>query len=121
MRWVDLAERLSEFAYFGTLGAFAAVVGFLYRTVKYPGSASSVSALAITGLLGFYMGMLFGELLPHSLDSRDALILLAGISGGRGYDIVASASSNLLRSVLNQNQGRSPGSDPDRSDGEGKG
>lgn len=95
-------EKLSVFLYFGTLGAFAALVGFLVQLAKEDGQSLSLVALLTTLVVGFYLGMLFGVLVPAEWGSRDAMVLLIGATGMKGFDIVSNAAEELIPRWFNR-------------------
>lgn len=93
---VEWLEKLGTFLYFGTLGAFAAVIGYLVQVAKEEGYSFSVLLLFISAAAGFYLGMVFGVLSPTTWESRDAVVLLVGATGVKGFELVASAYKELL-------------------------
>lgn len=90
----DWLEKLFTFAYFGTLGAFAALVGYLVQLARQEGRASFL-AVMITSITGFYLGMLFGVLVPGEWTNRDAIVLLIGATGVKGFEVVSNAVREL--------------------------
>lgn len=117
MKLPEFLDKVQEYAYFGTLGAFAAIVGYLYQVAKKGDVAVSFGMLLVTSLFGFYLGMLFGNLLPADLGNRDALVLIAGASGMKGFDLVLQVSKNLIRTSLGGDRGRSPDTERDVDQG----
>ena len=111
----ELVDKLQAYAYSGTLGAFAAIVGYLYQVARGTGNKVSVFLIFVTVVIGFYMGVLFGGFIPTTWGNRDAVLLLVGATGLKGFELVLgwakSAIPNLLRSLLQQ--GATPkGDDP---------
>lgn len=114
---VELLEKLQEYAYSGTLGAFAALVGYLYQVARAPGTKVSVFLIFATIVIGFYLGVVFGSFIPKSWDNRDAVLLLVGATGLKGFEIVMgwakTAIPNLLKAILqagSQTDGKNEGS-----------
>lgn len=107
----DWIEKASAFAYFGALGAFAALVGYLVQLARTEGTAPSAFVLIATVVTGFYLGMLFGGLVPQNWDNRDAIVLLVGATGMKGFEIatktVRESLPDLIRRVLGSS-GRPP-------------
>lgn len=97
----ELIEKLSNYAYFGTLGAFAALVGYLYQLAK-PGSGSQVSIFLIfaTVVIGFYMGVVFAGVVPKDWENRDAVVLLIGATGLKGFELVMSATRQIIPNLI---------------------
>lgn len=117
----DLTEKLIAWAYSGTLGAFAALVGYLYQVARHPGNRVTLFMLFVTVTIGFYLGILFGGFIPQDWGNRDAVLLLVGATGLKGFELVMgwakTAIPNLLRSMLQQgsgpgNQGGNPPDNP---------
>ena len=106
LAWV---EKFEAFLYFGLLGAFAALVGYLYQIAKKNGESLSVLMLFVTAMVGFYMGMVFGQLIPSDWGNRDALVLLVGATGMKGFEIVVSHSKKAIPTVI---QGLAGGKTP---------
>lgn len=100
----ELVEKLQAYAYSGTLGAFAALVGYLYQVARHPGSRVSVLMIVATIVIGFYLGVLFGGFLPKDWGNRDAVLLLVGATGLKGFEVVTTwaktALPNLLRTLV---------------------
>lgn len=103
--------KAADYLYYGTLGAFAALVGLLYQAAKRDGSLSFL-ILCATVVFGFYLGMLFGSLLPADWGNRDAVVLLVGASGMKGFEIVLRISKTVIAETLGV-RGKSSGSDPE--------
>ncbi len=107
----ELNEKLAEWAYTGALGAFAALVGYLYQVARHPNQRVTLFMLFATVIIGFYLGILFGGFIPADWGNRDAVLLLVGATGLKGFEIVIgwakTALPNLLRSML-QNGGQQP-------------
>lgn len=97
LAWV---EKLETFLYFGLLGAFAALVGYLYQIAKENGKTLSVLMLFVTAMVGFYMGMVFGQLIPSDWGNRDALVLLVGATGMKGFELVVSHSKKIIPALI---------------------
>lgn len=93
-------EKFETFLYFGLLGMFAAVVGHLYQVAKKNGESISFLLLFVTAVVGFYMGMLFGQLIPADWGNRDAIVLLVGATGMKGFEIVMTHSKKLIPALL---------------------
>lgn len=85
--WVD---RLQDFAYYGTLGGFSALVGYLYRTVKHDHIKFSWTVTLVSVLAGWYLGMLVAGVLPDGWDQRqrDSIVLLIGATGVKGFEFL---------------------------------
>jgi len=85
--WVD---RFQDFAYYGMLGGFSALVGYLYRTVKHDHVNFSWTLSLISVLVGWYLGMVVAGLLPEWWDQqqRDSIVLLIGATGVKGFEFV---------------------------------
>lgn len=83
--WV---ERLQDFAYYGTLGGFSALVGYLYRTVKYDHVYFSWPVSLLSILIGWYLGMVVAGIIPSGWDQqqRDSVVLLIGATGVKGFE-----------------------------------
>lgn len=117
----ELVEKLQAYAYSGTLGAFAALVGYLYQVARHPGSKVSVFLIFATVTIGFYLGVLFGGFIPKDWDNRDAVLLLVGATGLKGFELVTNwgrtAIPNLLRSLVGN--ASPPPPPPPNSDGQG--
>lgn len=96
----DWFEKLHTFIYFGTLGAFAAVVGYLVQLARNEGQTMSLLVLVVTVIAGFYVGMLFGALLPAEWGHRDAIVLLMGASGMKGVEILTSLSREQMKEKI---------------------
>lgn len=109
-------EKLETFLYFGLLGGFAAVVGYLYQVARKNGEAVTLLALFVTAVVGFYMGMLFGQLVPSDWGNRDAIVLLVGATGMKGFEIVVSHSKKVIPALI---QGLAGGKPPAGGDGQG--
>lgn len=98
---VEFIEKLANYAYFGSLGAFAALVGYLYQLAK-PGGGSRVSIFLIfaTVVIGFYMGVVFAGVVPKDWENRDAVVLLIGATGLKGFELVMIAAKQLIPNLL---------------------
>lgn len=85
--WV---ERAQDFAYYGMLGGFSALVGYLYRTVKHDHIEFSWPVIVVSVLVGWYMGMLVAGVLPEWWDQRqrDSIVLMIGATGVKGFEFV---------------------------------
>lgn len=105
LAWI---EKFEAFLYFGLLGAFAALVGYLYQIAKKNGESLSVLILFVTATVGFYMGMVFGQLIPSDWGNRDALVLLVGATGMKGFEIVVSHSKKIIPAVIQGLTGGKP-------------
>lgn len=105
----ELLDKLQAYAYAGTLGAFAALVGYLYQVARNPGSKVSVFLVFATLVIGFYLGVLFGGFIPVSWGNRDAVLLLVGATGLKGFEVVVgwarSAIPNLLKAAVPSGSG----------------
>lgn len=97
---VEWIEKFQNFMYFGTLGAFAALVGYLYQIARKDGQTLSLLVMVSTAIFGFYLGMLFGGLLPPGWENRDAFVLLVGASGMKGIEVVLRASRRIIAETL---------------------
>lgn len=86
----EWADRLQDFAYYGTLGGFSALVGYLYRIVKHDDIEFSWAVSVISVLVGWYMGMVVAGLLPEGWDQqqRDSVVLLIGATGVKGFEFL---------------------------------
>lgn len=111
----DLVIKLYEYAYSGALGAFAALVGYLYQVARNPGNKVTLFMIFATTVIGFYLGILFGGFIPSSWGNRDAVLLLVGATGLKGFELVVgwakTAIPNLLRTALNSGQPQGPPQD----------
>lgn len=83
-------ERFYDFTYYGLLGGFSALVGYLYQTVKHEHVNFSWSASLISVLVGWYLGMVVAGVLPDSWDQqqRDSIVLLIGATGVKGFEFL---------------------------------
>jgi hypothetical protein len=97
---VEWIEKFQNYLYFGSLGAFAALVGYLYQIARRDGQTLSILVLLATVVFGFYLGMLFGVMLPAGWENRDALVLLVGASGMKGIEIVLRTSRSVIAEVF---------------------
>lgn len=111
MNLPELLLKLYDYAYYGTLGAFAALVGYLYQVAKKGTTGVSWLMLMATAVFGFYLGMLFATLVPAGWDNRDALVLLAGASGMKGVELAMRAGRSIIKGAV-------AGSNPPDSGGE---
>lgn len=111
MNLPDLLTKLYDYAYYGTLGAFAALVGYLYQVAKKGTTGVSWLMLLATAIFGFYLGMVFANLVPAGWDNRDALVLLAGASGMKGVELAIRAGGALIKGAVAG--AKSPGPDGD--------
>lgn len=98
---IEFLEKLHSYAYYGSLGSFAALVGYLYQLAR-PGGNSKVSVLVIiaTIVIGFYMGVLFAGVIPKSWENRDAVVLLIGATGMKGFELAMGAAKQIIPSLL---------------------
>lgn len=98
---IEFLEKLQAYAYYGSLGSFAALVGYLYQLAK-PGSVSKVSVFVLiaTVVIGFYMGVLFAGVIPKTWENRDAVVLLIGATGMKGFELAMSAAKQIIPSLL---------------------
>lgn len=108
LAWV---EKLEAFLYFGLLGTFAALVGYLYQVAKKSEGPLSVLMLFVTATVGFYMGMVFGQLIPSDWGNRDALVLLVGATGMKGFELVVSHSKKIIPALIQGLAGGKPPAD----------
>jgi hypothetical protein len=111
-----LFEKAESFLYFGTLGAFAALVGYLHQVARRNGEAMSWLMLFVTAIVGFYMGMLFGQLVPADWGNRDAIVLLVGATGMKGFELVYTHSKRMIPALLQMVAGGKPGATDKSSD-----
>lgn len=98
--WV---ERLQDFAYYGVLGGFSALVGYLYRTAKYDHVVFSWPVSLISILVGWYLGMLLAGVIPEGWDQqqRDSIVLLIGATGVKGFEfIVESVALERIKNLF---------------------
>ena len=118
----ELIDKLHEYAYSGTLGAFAAIVGYLYQVARNPGSKVSFFLVLTTVVIGFYLGVVFGSFIPKSWDNRDAVLLLIGATGLKGFELVLSGAKSFIPTLLRAAipPGGSPGPGPPNDEREGK-
>lgn len=98
----DWLEKLQTFLYFGALGAFAAAVGYLVKIAKTEGHTISVAVLVITIIAGFYLGMLFGVAMPNEWDNRDAIVLLIGATGMKGFELLTAVSKQKIKGTISR-------------------
>lgn len=85
--WLD---RFYDFTYYGMLGGFSALVGYLYRTVKHDHVRFTWSISFVSVLVGWYLGMVVAGILPMdwSQQQRDSIVLLIGASGVKGFEFL---------------------------------
>ena len=100
----ELLAKLYDYAYYGTLGAFAALVGYLYQVAKKGTTGVSWLMLIATAVFGLYLGMLFATLVPAGWDNRDALVLLAGASGMKGVELAMRAGAAIIKGAVAGNK-----------------
>lgn len=105
-------EKFYTFAYFGTLGAFAALVGYLVQLSAREGKPISLLALAVACFAGFYLGMLFGVMGPQEWENRDALVLLIGATGVKGFELASRAAREVIPDIIKRVFGGGPPSPP---------
>lgn len=108
MNLTELLAKLYDYAYFGTLGAFAALVGYLYQVATKGTTGVSWLTLIATAVFGFYLGMLFATLVPVGWENRDALVLLAGASGMKGVEIAMKAGKSIIKGALSGDKDPDP-------------
>jgi len=97
-------EKAQTYLYFGTLGSFAALVGYLWQIARNDGQPLSSLVLACTVIVGFYLGMLFGGIVSPEWANRDAVVLLIGATGLKGFEMVISVAKNTIPALLRANQ-----------------
>lgn len=118
----ELMLKLQDYAYSGTLGAFAALVGYLYQVAKHPGNKVTLFMIFATVVIGFYLGVVFGGFIPTDWGNRDAVLLLIGATGLKGFEIVIgwakAALPNILKMLVQGQQNMPPPPPPPPSDGE---
>lgn len=88
--------KLYTFAYFGALGAFASLVGYLVKVASRESDTLTVSTLLTAVLTGVYLGILIGALSPEDWTSRDGIVLLVGATGMKGFEIVSEIVKEAL-------------------------
>lgn len=94
-------NKFYDFTYFGALGGFSALVGYFVKVVRNDDVELQWSVAAITLVVGLYLGMLFGGLMPDEWgDKRDAVMLMIGVSGIKGFELVSSLALDKIRSLL---------------------
>lgn len=83
-------ERFYDFTYYGLLGGFSALVGYLYQTVKHEHVNFSWPFSLISILVGWYLGMVVAGVLPEAWDQqqRDSMVLLIGATGIKGFEFL---------------------------------
>lgn len=112
----ELMEKFHEYAYTGALGAFAALVGYLYQVAKNGGAKISLLMIVATLVIGFYLGVLFGGFIPKDWGNRDAVLLLVGATGLKGFEIVSGWAKavipRLLQALVPSAGGVPPPDDP---------
>lgn len=96
----EFIEKLQAYAYFGTLGAFAALVGYLYQVARVESSKISLLLIFATVIIGFYLGVLFAGVVPKDWENRDAVVLLVGATGLKGFEIVTGWAKSILPKLL---------------------
>ncbi len=108
--WFDKAQ---DYLYFGTLGAFAALVGCLWQVARKGGQPVALLTLFSTTVVGFYLGMLFGGIVSPEWANRDAVVLLIGATGLKGFEVVLSVAKNTIPVLLRATQQPPPTKDED--------
>lgn len=101
-------EKAQTYLYFGTLGAFAALVGYLWQIARKDGQRLSLLVLACTIIVGFYLGMLFGGIVSPDWANRDAVVLLIGATGLKGFEMVLAIAKNAIPMLLRASQKSGP-------------
>lgn len=99
----DWVERLQDFAYYGALGGFSALVGYLYRTVKHKHIVFSWPVTFVSVLIGVYLGILVAGFIPASWEQqqRDSMVLLLGATGVKGFEFITEKFAlDRLRDLL---------------------
>lgn len=99
----EWADRLMDFTYYGTLGGFSALVGYLYRLVKNDELEFSWGVGFVSILVGWYMGMVLAGLVPESWDQqqRDSIVLLIGATGVKGFEfLVEKVALRKLKNII---------------------
>lgn len=97
-------EKLTVYLYFGTLGAFAALVGYLWQIARKDGQRMSLLVMLCTVIVGFYLGMLFGGIVAPDWANRDAVVLLIGATGLKGFEMVIAVGRNTIPMLLRASQ-----------------
>lgn len=98
--WID---RFQDFSYYGALGGFSALVGYLYRTVKHDHMELSLGISLISVIVGIYMGMVVAGLLPDGWDQRqrDSVVLLIGATGVKGFEfLIEKVALGKIKSLI---------------------
>lgn len=91
--------KIHDYLYYGGLGVFAALVGLLYQAAKEPEKTTPLIVLS-TLASGLYLGIMLSTLISDDFGNKDALVLLAGASGMKAFEIVLGVGRNLLRGLL---------------------
>ena len=93
-------ERFYDFTYYGMLGGFSALVGYLYRTVKHEEILFKWPVAFVTVMIGWYLGMVVAGVIPSAWDQqqRDSMVLLIGATGAKGFEfLVDKISLNKIK------------------------
>lgn len=104
--WID---KFLAFAYFGALGAFAALIGYLVQVSKKGAVPFSFTLLVITMLVGCYLGVLFSQVLPGDWGNREAVVLLIGATGVKGFEIAVKTARETIPDLIRRLLGGPPG------------
>ncbi|MNY56682.1 hypothetical protein D3C86_1927880 [compost metagenome] len=56
--------------------------------------------LFATVVIGFYMGVVFSGFVPPEWGNRDAVVLLAGATGLKGFELVMAAARTAIPALI---------------------
>lgn len=102
--WLD---RFQDFAYYGLLGGFAALVGYCYRLAKQDDTGDengksdwSWTRAGLNVMIGLYLGIVVGIFVPDTWEWRDGWVLVIGMLGMKALGIVEKVGMTKLKQVL---------------------
>ncbi len=87
--------KIHDYAYSGSLGIFAALVGLVYQAAK---GTEKITLLIVISTLtsGMYLGITLSSLISDNMENKDALILLIGAGGMKAFEIALRGGKKLL-------------------------
>lgn len=87
--------KIHDYAYYGGLGIFAALVGLFYQAAK--GIEKVTFWVCVSTLTsGLYLGITLSTMIPDSNSNKDALVLLIGAGGMKAFEVALRAGKKLL-------------------------